>query len=298
MAKKIDTSHYRKLLSEILSKIQKSQIRAFSYVNRELIKLYWDIGKLIVERQDKYGWGKSIVEKLSKDLEKNLPGTQSFSARNLWFMRQMFYEYTTVPEADKNVKQPVSEPEKLKQLVSEIPWGQNILILQKVKNLEARLYYLKATAQMRWSRNVLLNPIKANAYLRHRREIKQHNFQKALPVHMAEQAGEALKSRYNLDFLGIAKPVLEREFETRLVERIKQFILELGYGFCFIGNQYKLKLGNKEYFIDLLFYHRILKCLVAIELKATEFKPEYAGKMNFYLNILDKHVKTKDENPQ
>lgn len=156
---------------------------------------------------------------------------------------------------------------------------------------------MTATDKLAWSRSVLLNQIKANAYKNHLINPKQHNFENALPVHLSEQANEALKGEYNLDFLGISNPILERELENRLVENIRDLLLELGYGFSFIGNQYRLKLNEKEYFIDLLFYHRFLKCLLAIELKTVEFQPEFAGKMNFYLELLDEQEKQPDDNP-
>ena len=185
----------------------------------------------------------------------------------------------------------------LQQLVRELPWGHNILIFSRIKNKKEREYYLKASAEMGWSRNVLLNQIKAGAYNYQKSMPKQHNFSRALPVHLTEQADESIKSVYNLDFLDITKSVIERELERRLVERIKRFMLELGKGFSFLGNQYRLVLGNNEYFIDLLFFNRILKCLVAIELKTGKFEPEYAGKMDFYLQLLDEQVRLKNENP-
>ena len=172
-----------------------------------------------------------------------------------------------------------------------------MLIVQKIKDNDARKYYLIATKEMAWSRAVLLNQVKANAYEYYLKLPKQSNYETALPEHLSEQANEALKSGYNLDFLGITKPVKERELENLLISRIKDFLLELGYGFCFIGNQHKLTLNTKEYFVDLLYYHRILKCLVVIELKTVEFQPEFAGKMDFYLALVDKQLKQKDDNP-
>lgn len=201
----------------------------------------------------------------------------------LLMMRQFYLEYKENPE--------------LLNLAGKIPWGQNMLIIHQLKDYQEREYYLKATDQLGWSRAVLLNQIKANAYKHHLLDKKLSNFDKALPAHLSEQANEALKSEYNLDFLGITKPIHERELENRLIENIRDLILELGYGFSFIGNQYRLTLNQKEYFIDLLFYHRFLKCLVAIELKAVEFVPEFAGKMNFYLEHLDNQEKQPDDNP-
>jgi len=271
---------YGEFLAGIKASIRDARLRAGRAINRELIALYWRIGEEIVKRQELHSWGKSVVERLAADLRLEFPGTSGFSTPNLWFMRQMFLEYRD----DAN----------LLQLVREIPWGQNITIMTKIKEASARGYYLSKTAELGWSRNVLLNQIKAQAYERHALAPKQHNFAATLPEHLAAQADEAMKDLYMLDFLGIAKPVVEREMERRMVERIRDLLLELGYGFSFIGNQYRVTLAQKEYFIDLLFYHRKLKCLVAIELKSGEFKPEYAGKMNFYL---DDFVREAEENP-
>lgn len=273
---------YGKLLQDIKARIQAARYRAFRAVNRELISLYWDIGRMIVERQREHGWGKSVVERLSADLQKEFPGAHGYSRDNLWRMRMFYLEY--------------KDDEKLAQLVPEIPWGHNVLILQKTRGSAEREYYLKAVRELGWSRNVLLNQIKAEAY-RLSLKPKTHNFPKALPAHLAEQAEESLKSVYSLDFLGITKPVLERELEKRLVEKVKRFMLELGAGFSFIGDQYRLELDRTEYFIDLLFFNRALKSLVAVELKTGKFRPEYAGKMDFYLHLLDDQVRFKDENP-
>lgn len=178
-----------------------------------------------------------------------------------------------------------------------VPWGHHVAIMPKMRKPAEHLYYLRATAQFGWTRKVLLNQIKAGAYERSLADGKAHNFPVALPEHLAEQAEEALKSSYNLEFLGISREIKERELEDRLIEQLKDFILELGYGFCFIGRQHRVVLGKKEYFIDLLFYHRFLKCLVAIELKIGEFEPEYAGKMDFYLNLLNDKERAPDDNP-
>ncbi len=208
---------------------------------------------------------------------------KGYSPQNLWKMRQFYIEYKDLPEQ--------------LDLAMKIPWGQNMLIIHQIKDSEERTYYLQATEKLAWSRAVLLNQIKGNAYKHHQLDKKLSNFDKVLPAHLSEQANEALKSEYSLDFLGIAKPIHGKELENRLIENIRDLLLELGYGFSFIGNQYRLKLEQKEYFIDLLFYHRFLKCLVAIELKVVEFEPEFAGKMNFYLELLDRQEKQPDDNP-
>ena len=277
------SKEYIKFVAEVKRHVLSARISTIRAINRDLTGLYWDIGRMIVERQEKQGWGKSVVERLSMDLRKEFPGCTGFSSRNLWDMKRFYEQYTA--------------HEVLRQAVAELPWGHNLLIMSKISDLNARSYYIKATRQLGWSRNVLLNQIKTGAYERSLVEAKTHNFGEVLPAHLAEQADEALKSSYSLDFLGIGEPLKERELERRLITKLKDFILELGYGFCFIGNQHKLTLGNNEYFLDLLFYHRFLKALVVIELKAGKFKPEYAGKMDFYLNLLNDKEKAPEDNP-
>lgn len=276
-------TNYPQLLQNIKETIQTERIIAIQKLNKSLILLYWEIGKIIVENQEKGGWGKSVVEQLAKDLQRSFPSKTGFSTRNLWFMRQLYETY--------------KENSNLKQLVSEIPWGHHILIMQRCKNMEERKYYLQASATMRWSRKVLLNQVKANAYERHTTLPKQNNFETALPEHLAEQANEAVKSDYNLEFLGIHKLMLEQELEGLLLRFLQDFLLELGYGFSFVGSQYTLVLGDTNYRVDLLFFHRKLHSLIAIDLKIGKFKPEFAGKMNFYLELLDEQVKLPEENP-
>lgn len=226
----ITDRHYLTFLQEIKQRINAARITAIMAVNRTQIRLYWDIGKTIVKRQKEYGWGKSIVERLACDLRNDYGGAVGYSPQNLWYMRQFYLEYCDRPN--------------LQRLVGEIPWGQNILIFSKIKDSVAREFYLKSCAQFGWSRNVLMNQIKANAFSLQMARTKKHNFNRVLPAHLAEQADESIKNVYTLDFLGIKKPVLERELERRLTEKIKQFILELGTGFSFIGNQYRLVLGE------------------------------------------------------
>ena len=313
----VKSPDYAAWLCEMKSRIRSAHLSAARAVNRDMILLYWDIGRGILENQKEQGWGKSIVDRLAADLRKEFPDISGFSARNLWDMRRLVEAYSNARvlaqavqeigtlEKDAILRQPVAELENdrteqakefLQQLVAEIPWGHNILILNKISDFDARLYYLRATAQFGWTRNVLLNQIKAGAYERSLAEGKTHNFPSTLPEHLAEQAEEALKSSYNLEFLGISHAVKERELETRLIEQLQDFILELGYGFCFVGRQHRLTLGDKEYFVDLLFYHRFLKSLVAFELKAGPFEPEYAGKMDFYLNVLNEKERAEDDN--
>lgn len=281
MSKEI--ASYKKLFNEVIEVIGKARIKAYKSLTQHQLALNFEIGKLIVKSQKDQGWGKSIVDDLSKDINKVVDGVTGYSPQNLWRMRQFYLEYK-----DKS---------ELFKLALQIPWSQNLLIISKVSIEKERRYYLEATIKMSWSRAVLLNQIKANAYEHHVLNAKQNNFEMTLHTNLSAQATEALKSEYNLDFLGITKPVSERELENQLIENIRDLLMELGYGFCFIGHQYRIKLREKEYFLDLLFYHRILKCLVAVDFKVVGFEPEFAGKMNFYLEVLDDTVKEGDDNP-
>ena len=306
--KSAKTQEYATFLGELKQRIASARLSAARAVNRDLILLYWDIGRGIVEKQEALGWGESVVELLSRDLQKTFPALTGFSAANLWRMRQ-FYTACATPEflaqAARELKGSLPEDhgdksilaQAVRELVATIPWGHHVELLNKVKDSAARLYYFHATAKLGWSRNVLLNQIKAKAYERSLAEGKTHNFPAVLPEYLAEQAEEALKSSYNLEFLGIRREVKERELEDRLIARLQNFILGLGYGFCFIGRQHRLTLSKKEYFIDLLFYHRFLKALVAVELKVGPFEPEYAGKMDFYLNLLNEKERGPGDNP-
>ena len=333
------SSDYTAWLAAIKSRIQAAQISAARAVNRDLILLYWDIGREIVEKQHALDWGDAVVNQLASDLRKSFPSVHGFSKQNVWRMRQLYLTYTSpeflsqavrelehaeatafprgrsqrsgeieaVPtgglsrkKTDKQALKPtVTEnlSRAVRDLVAAVPWGHHANVLARIQDHAERLYYLRATAQFGWTRNVLLNQIKAGAYEHSLAEGKTHNFPAVLPEYLAEQAEETLKSSYSLEFLGISHEAREREIEQRLVEQVQDFILELGYGFCFIGRQHRLTLGDKEYFVDLLFYHRFLKSLVAFELKAGAFKPEYAGKMDFYLNVLNDKERAADDNP-
>lgn len=320
---------YRLFVAELKERVLAARISSARAVNRELVLLYWDLGRAIVEKQAAHGWGDSVVQRLAADLRREFPGMGGFSDRSLWNMRRLYSEYaggTVLPQVvaelrdnpitGQFVPQAVAEkkpglileqsvPESaeesglqaVRDMVGVVPWSHHLLVLDKVPELRARLYYLRATAQLGWSRNVLLNQIKAGAFERAVQERKTHNFGLALPEHLAEQADEMLKSRYSLEFLGLRQAVKERELEDRLVGHLRDFILELGYGFCFVGRQHRLVLGRKEYFVDLLFYHRFLKALVAIDLKIGSFEPEFAGKMDFYLNLLNETERAPDDRP-
>ena len=275
---------YQKFLVQATEQISQARVRAANAVNREAIALYWWLGQHIARHQSENSWGNAFIEKLSLDLRKYFPDSKfGFSPRNLWDMKRFYLEY--------------KDNEILRQLVAEIPWGHNLLIMAKIKDQEERAYYISATKERAWTREFLSSQIKSDSYRRHQLTDKKHNFNETLPKDLARQADQSMKDIYMFDMLGIAQPVIEREIEYRMVQKIKDVILELGYGFSFIGNQYRIVTPDSDYFIDLLFYHRKLQALVALELKRSRFKPEYAGKMNFYLNLLDDFVKEPHENP-
>jgi len=312
---------YRRFIEELKARVTAARTSAARAVNNDIILLYWDIGRGIVEKQKTLGWGDSVVEMVSADLRRAFPGMTGFSSDSVWRMRQFYAEYAgaefleqAVPEIKRlggflERSVPESPPEAVavgpaeflaqlvRELLARVPWGHHVEILKKVKNAAARIWYLRATARFGWSRNVLLNQIKAGSYERAVKEKKTHNFDLTLPEHLAEQADEMIKSSYSLEFLGLRRAVKERELEGRLVSRLQAFLLELGYGFCFVGRQYRVALGQKEYFIDLLFYHRFLKALVAFDLKVGPFEPEFAGKMDFYLNVLNDKERGPDDQP-
>lgn len=303
----IGLSEYKQFIDELKSRIEAARLSAVRAVNRDLILLYWDIGYAISEKQKILGWGNAVVKMIATDLKRSFPGTGGFSPQNVWRMLQ-FYRYYSDPSflsqlvRESKIKGfSTSNTKKLSQLVREllaqVPWGHHANCLARVTVPAARLYYLRATARFGWSRSVLLNQIKARAYERAVIEKKTNNFPLALPEYLSEQAEEMMKSSYNLEFLGIRQAIKERELEDRLVSRLKDFLLELGYGFCFVCRQYRLELGKKEYFVDLLFYHRFLKALVAFDLKINEFEPEHAGKMDFYLNLLNDKERSDGDQP-
>jgi predicted nuclease of restriction endonuclease-like (RecB) superfamily len=305
--KDISPVAYATFLSDVANAVQQHRVQAIQSVQTISNQLYWNIGELIIKKQEEFGWGKSVIIRLSRDLPQLIGEGVSWSPRNLQFMKQLVTEYSNVKQLDShlessksansNVKQPVSHLAYVKKLILNTPWRHNISILQKVKDTNARIFYLEQTIKNKYSSAVLLHQIKANAYEHYISKPSQHNFGTALPEHFQEQARESIKSVYSLDFLDINKPVTERELENSMVEKVKRLMLELGYGFCFIGNQYRLSLGDKDYYIDLLFYHRILKCLVAVELKVVEFEPEFVGKLDFYLHLMDEQLKQIDDQP-
>ena len=276
----LDVTNYKNLLREVKERIHRAQYEALKAVNKELIALYWDIGALIVRQQKKHGWGKSIVENLAKDLQIEFPGIKGFSTQNLRYMRQLYLEY------HKNTN--------LQPLVGEISWAKHLVIMGRCKNILEREFYIRMTRKFGWTRNVLALQIENQTY--EKTLLNQTNFDKALPDKIRHQAKLAVKDEYTFDFLELGEEHGELELERALIEKINRFLVEMGGVFAFMGNQFRIEIDGNEFFIDILLYHRRLKALVAIELKTGEFKPEYTGKMQFYLSALDDLVKTRSEN--
>jgi predicted nuclease of restriction endonuclease-like (RecB) superfamily len=277
-------NNYLDFLSDLKARIQARQARAVLAVNRELITLYWEIGQQIVERQEKAGWGDAVLTQLERDLKKEMPDLEGFSRRNLYRMRLLYLTYR-------------SQGENVPQLVAQIPWGHNIVLMEKVKDLSEREWYLQETLEQGWSRSVLVHQIESKLYARQVNHIKSHNFDKALPSPQSELVEKSLKDPYVLDFLTLKQGAKERDLQNGLLAKLRDFLIELGNGFAFMGSEYPLRVSEQDFFLDLLFYHYRLRCLVVIDLKIGEFKPEDAGKMNFYLSALDELVKHPDDRP-
>ncbi|HNX97229.1 MAG TPA: PDDEXK nuclease domain-containing protein, partial [Candidatus Aminicenantes bacterium] len=274
-------SDYVHLLAEVKERVRSAQYAALKAVNTELVWLYWDIGRMIAERQEQAGWGKSVVERLSADLRQEFPGISGFSVQNLWYMRQFFLEY--------------KGHEKLQPLVGEIAWAHNLVIMSKCKDPLEREFYIRMARKFGWSKNVLLHQIENQSY--EKSLLGQTNFDQALTPELRAQAKLAVKDEYTFDFLELGEEHSERELERALIGRIEDFLRAMGSMFAFMGSQYRLEVDGREFFIDLLLFHRRLRCLVAIELKVGEFQPEFVGKMQFYLAALDRQVRQADENP-
>ncbi|AET64449.1 PDDEXK nuclease domain-containing protein [Methanothrix harundinacea] len=272
---------YAALLAEVKERVYSAQYEALKAVNRELVALYWDIGKLIAGRQEREGWGRSVVERLADDLQNEFPGVRGFSVQNLWYMRQFYLEYRG--------------DEKLQPLVGEISWSKNLIIMARSKDPLEREFYIRMTRKFGWSKNVLIHQIENQSY--EKTLLGQTNFDKTLTPDQRTQAKLAVRDEYTFDFIEMGEEHSERELERALIARIEDFLRAMGGLFAFVGSQFRLEVDDKEYFIDLLLYHRRLKCLVAIELKIGEFQPEFVGKMQFYLTALDRQVREEGENP-
>lgn len=275
------TTHgYAEFLDQLKAQIRRRQYQALRAVNCELVGLYWDLGASIHRKQQELGWGKAVVATLACDLQTEFPGRNGFSAQNLWLMRQFYCEYNEKPN--------------LQPLVREISWAKNLVILGRCKDDLEREFYLRATARFGWTKAVLLHQIDNKSYEKFL--LNQTNFDQTLPAEIQAQAALAIKDHYTFDFLELADEHSERDLEESLVQNLRDFLTEMGGAFTFVGNQYRLEVGGQEYFIDLLLFHRRLRCLVAIELKIRDFKPEHKGKMEFYLEALDTQERLPSEN--
>ena len=279
-------SQYIKWLTELKAKIRSTQIKAAIAVNSVLIEFYWELGKIISEKENI--WGNKLVEQVAKDLQSEFKEMKGLSRSNLFYCKKFynFYKNELVQQAVGQLKQP---------LYTQIPWGHNILIFTKSKDITEAEFYITKTINNNWSRDTLALQIKTDLYKREGKAIT--NFKATLPIPESDLAQQTLRDPYVFDFITISESAKEKDIELQLVKHITKFLLELGKGFAFIGQQYHLEIGDKDYYIDLLFYHIHLKCYVVIELKNTRFIPEYAGKLNFYLSAVDTLLKRHDDKP-
>ena len=276
---------YRQGLEDIKRRIQSAQTRAVLAANTELLQLYWDIGRQLAQWQKERDWGTAVVEQMATDLQSAYPGIKGFSRPSLFAMRQFYAFFSPRFGQFEFVSQPVRQ----------IPWGHIRTLLVKVKSVDEALLYAQACVDNGWSRSVLTLQIEQ----RYHERIGQaaSNFAKALPAPQSELVQQSLKDPYVFDFLTLQADAVERDIENQLVAHITRFLLELGKGFAFLGRQYALQVNGRDYFLDLLFYHARLKCYVVIELKAGAFKPEYVGKLNFYLSAVDDLLRTEGDQP-
>lgn len=280
-AAEIDAQTYATFVSDLKRKIADARHRAGLSVNRELVRLYWNIGRDILGRQEREGWGARVIDRLAGDLRQAFPEMTGLSARNLKYMRAFAEAWPDV--------------EFVQQLAAQLPWGHNMLILDAVKRPQERAWYARQTIEHGWSRNVLAHQIGSNLFARQGSALT--NFSRTLPTEQSELAQEILKDPYTFDFLALGPDMLERDLERGLIEHLRLLIMELGKGFAFVGSQYHLEVGGQDYYLDLLFYHLRLRCFVVIELKIEDFKPEFAGKMNFYLSAVDDQLRHPDDQP-
>ncbi|WP_104663885.1 PDDEXK nuclease domain-containing protein [Ensifer adhaerens] len=272
---------YASLLSQLKERIRSARLKAAVAVNRELILLYWGIGREILARQNVEGWGSRVIDRLAADLRRDFPEMTGLSPRNLKYMRAFAEAFP-----DEQIVQ---------QLVAQLPWGHNVKLVEALKSDEERLWYARQAVEHGWSRNVLVHQIESGLYQRQGKALT--NFGRTLPAPQSDLAQELIKDPYSFDFLALGPAMSERELEQGLIEHLRSLILELGKGFAFVGSQHHLEVGGQDYYLDLLFYHLRLRCFVVVELKIEEFKPEFAGKMNFYLSAVDDQLRHESDAP-
>jgi predicted nuclease of restriction endonuclease-like (RecB) superfamily len=273
---------YKTFIRDLKAKIASAKSKVAIAVNSQLIELYWEIGKEVSQKTIHANWGSNVIEQISIDLRADFPEMKGFSRRNLYSVKQWFEFYN-------------QKFEFVPQAVAQIPWGHNRLILSKTDDIEEALFYCNNTIKNGWSRNQLENQIESNLYSRN--GLTLNNFETTLPQEQRKLASQILKDPYNFDFINLHDQAVEREIEKELTDNITDFLIELGKGFAFVGKQFKIEVSENDYFIDLLFYHLELRCYIIIELKAGKFKPEYAGKLNFYLSAVDSQIKKDTDNP-
>ena len=272
---------YNSFLVDIKTQIKLSQQKAFNAVNQEMISLYFNIGKMIDIWQKELGWGAKVIDKLSLDILNEFPTMSGFSTRNLKLMVQFYKEY--------------SNDEFVQPIVAQIPWTHNIILIQKIKDKNIRFWYMEQTLQNGWSKDILSLMIKSEVHNRTGNLVS--NFSQILPPLESDLVQQSFKDPYRFDFLTITEPFRERELENNLIKHMEKFLIELGSGFAFVGRQYKLEIGDDEFYIDLLFYHLKLRCFIVVELKKGKFKPEYSGQVNFYCSAIDGILAQKDDKP-
>jgi predicted nuclease of restriction endonuclease-like (RecB) superfamily len=272
-------NNYHIILNSLKGKIMLARQRAAMAVNNELLTVYWEIGYIILQQQKEEGWGTKVINRLAADLKSEFPEMKGFSVRNLKYMRAFAEAY----------------PQFVQQAAAHLPWGHHQLLLDKTKTSLEREFYIKKTVANGWSRNILLHQIESQLYLRQGSAIT--NFEHTLPKPQSDLAREILKNPYLFDFLGLTDEIEERELEKALIKHLKKFMLELGRGFAYVGNQYNLKVEGNDYFLDLLFYNYLLHCFVVFELKVGDFKPEFTGKLNFYINTINEQIRGKEDKP-
>lgn len=319
---KIKTDNtYIALLSELKTKIRQAQQRVAHSLNTEMLVLYWSMGHDISSRIKEAGWGAKVIDNLSKDLRNEFPDSKGFSVRNLKYMRAFAEAYpdflhVNIAKSEKKIVQPAvaqlentdseqdafmqgelaqSDRAILQPVVALIPWTHHTIILDKIKSAGDRLFYIRKTAENGWTKSVLTFQIESRLHERQGQAIT--NFDDTLSKHQSDLAKEMLKSPYIFDIAGIAEDVKELDLEKALIKEIRKLMLELGKGFAYVGNQYHLQVGNDDFYLDLLFYNFHLHCFVVFELKIGDFKPEYAGKLNFYVNAIDEQVKSQKDSP-
>ena len=285
----LNSKEYRLFIENIKSKIRAAQVKASFSVNAELIQLYWEIGRSVIDRQNKDGWGSSVIEQMSRDIQKEFPGIEGFSSSNISRMRAFYLAW-------KDIKTISAQPvPKIMDILVRLPWGHHVVLLFKTKEFTERLWYAQKTFEHGWSRIVLVHQIEGDAYSRQGMAVT--NFKTTLPPPQSDLARQIIKDPYNFDFLTLKNDYNERVLERALIDEVQKFLLELGTGFSFVGRQVHLEVGNQDYYIDLLFDHLKLRCFIVIELKTESFKPEFARKMNFYLSAVDDLMRHTDDQP-